>query len=157
MADEIPVEVLTVDADPTAVRVGRVTRAELSATIGQYLGDVWAYIRNDSDLKPRHSIVLYRGDPGAGPAEIEIGVQVDRRFDGESASGVRSSELPAGTVVRAIHRGPYDQMAPAYDAIARWAKEGGHQLGVSWEVYGDWDEDPAKLETEIVFRVESNL
>jgi effector-binding domain-containing protein len=151
MTDKPSVEVMTVASIPTAVRDARITRAELSATIGELLGDVWGYIRAHGDLEPRHSVVVYRGDPGAGPADIEVGVQVGRRFDGTSPSGIRCSELPAGEVVRAIHRGPYDQMASAYNAIGEWAKAGGHRLSTSWEVYGDWDEDPAKLETEIYF------
>jgi effector-binding domain-containing protein len=116
------------------------------------LDDVWAYIRDEGDLSPRHNVVVYRGDPGAGPALVEVGVQVGRRFDGQSPSGVKCSELPAGPVARAIHVGPYDKMAPTYDAIARWARDGGHAFaGVSWEIYGDWHDDPAKLETEILF------
>ena len=50
--------------------------------------------------------------------------------------------------------GPYDKMAPTYDAILTYVKENGLEIrGPSWEIYGDWDDDPAKLETEIVFRI----
>ena len=43
-------------------------------------------------------------------------------------------------------------MARTYDVLMAWADDGGHVFtGPSWEVYGDWDEDPAKLETEIFF------
>jgi effector-binding domain-containing protein len=45
-------------------------------------------------------------------------------------------------------------MAPTYDAIAAWVKESGHAYaGGSWEIYGDWHEDPEKLEVEICFLV----
>jgi effector-binding domain-containing protein len=51
-----------------------------------------------------------------------------------------------------VHRGPYDQMAPTYAAIENWAQKTGHMFsGPSWEIYGDWHEDPAELEVEIVF------
>jgi len=152
MSETPTVEMATVEAIPLAVRDGRAARADLGATIGELLGDVWTYIRERGDLDPRHSVVVYRGDPGQGPAPIEVGVQVGHRFDETSPSGVHCSELPAGRVARALHRGPYDQMAPTYNAIAAWAKDTGHEFGgASWEIYGDWDEDPAKLEVEICF------
>ena len=144
------VEVVDVEPALAAVRDGAATRAELAATIRLLLDDVWAHIRQAGDLVPGHNVVVYRGDPGLGPAPVEVGVQIGRRFDGPSATGVRCSELPSGRAVRVTHRGPYDAMAPAYGAIAAWARDGGHALaGVSWEVYGDWDADPARLETDI--------
>jgi effector-binding domain-containing protein len=152
MSDGADIEIATVESVPTAVRDTRVTIAELGAAIGKHLDEVWTYIRAEGDLSPRHSIVLYKGNPSAGPADVEIGVEVDRTFDGPSETGVRCSALPAGRAARAVHRGPYDQMAKTYDALMAWADKGGHAFtGPSWEVYGDWHEDPAKLETEIYF------
>ena len=154
MSDKPEVELVTVEADPIAVRDVQTTIAELPAMIRESLDAVWKFVREAGDLDPRHSVVVYKGDPSAGPADIEIGVQVGRRFDGTSSTGVRSSELPAGRAARALHRGPYDQMRPTYQAIESWAKDTGHTLsGPSWEIYGDWHEDPAKLEVEIGFMV----
>jgi effector-binding domain-containing protein len=152
VAGNIVVETLTVDGVPTAVRDGRTTRADLAATIRELLDDVWTHIRGRDDLVPGPSVVLYRGDFGEGLSDIEVGVQVERSFDGVSVSGVRCSVLPAGRVARALHLGPYDQMASTYDAITAWARDSAHTFaGPSWEVYGDWDDDPAKLRTEIYF------
>ena len=152
MSDQPEVEMVTVEAEPIAVRDARTTIAELSANISESLGEVWTFVREAVDLGPRHSVVLYKGNPNAGPADVEIGVQVARPFDGTSPAGVRCSELPAGRVARAMHRGPYDQMAPTYQAIENWAKDTGHTLsGPSWEIYGDWTEDPSQLKVEIVF------
>jgi hypothetical protein len=40
--------------------------------------------------------------------------------------------------------------AGAYEALDQWcAANGRRQAGVSWEVYGDWDDDPAKRRTDI--------
>jgi effector-binding domain-containing protein len=154
MSDEPVVETATVKADPIAARDARTTRADLAATIRSSLDDVWKFVRESGDLDPRHNVVVYKGDPGAGPADVEVGVQVGRRFDGTSPTGVRCSELPAGRVARAMHRGPYDQMAPTYEAIENWAQKTGQTFsGPSWEIYGDWHEDPAELEVEIVFMI----
>jgi effector-binding domain-containing protein len=141
-----------VDVVPTvlAVRDGAATIAELSTTILRLLDDVWAFIREAGDLDPGHNVVVYRGDPSAGPAPIEVGVQVSRRFEPPPSSAVRCSELPAGRAAHVKHIGPYDAMAPAYAAIAVWARDGGHEFARgSWEVYGDWTDDPAQLETDI--------
>jgi effector-binding domain-containing protein len=148
------VEEADVDAIPTAVIDVRITHTELADAIGRCLGQVWDYVRERSDLQPRHSIVLYKGNPSAGPADIEIGVEVTRRFDERSDAGIRSSELPGGRVVRAVHRGPYSEMARTYDAIGAWADARGYAFrGGSWETYGDHDDDPSKLETEICFLI----
>jgi effector-binding domain-containing protein len=147
-----PVEVLSVEAVPTAVRDGQATRTDLSTVIRRLLDDVWAHVRQAGDLEPGHNVVVYRGNLDAGPTPIEVGVQVARPFDEASATGVHCSELPAGRAAHVTHRGPYQAIALAYQAILTWAEQGGHQLGdMSWEVYGDWAEDPDQLVTDIYF------
>jgi hypothetical protein len=66
------VEILTVDAVTTAVCHARVTHADLGKAIGECLDEVWTFIRAAGDLEPNNSIVLYLGDPGAGPAPVEM-------------------------------------------------------------------------------------
>src|SRR5206468_3811315 len=123
--------------------------------IRECLDDVWAFVRSSSAITPHHNIVLYKGDPGAGPADIEVGVRVARPFSEVSPAGVHCSSLPAGRVVSAVHVGPYDQMGRTYDALLAFARDGGHEIrGPSWEIYGDWSDDPSKVETEICFVVE---
>jgi effector-binding domain-containing protein len=60
--------------------------------------------------------------------------------------------LPAGEVATAVHRGPYDRLGDTHQAIHDWCA--GHErtlAGPRWEVYGDWHEDPAQLETEVYY------
>ncbi len=41
-------------------------------------------------------------------------------------------------------------MRYATAALERWCREAGRRpAGVNWEVYGDWDEDPAKRRTDV--------
>jgi effector-binding domain-containing protein len=88
------------------------------------------------------NIVLYPGDV-AGEFEIECGVEVE--------SGGNSS-TPAGIIATTVHLGPYNQMAPAHKAIHQWARENARKFaGPSWEVYGHWSDDPAKLRTDIFY------
>jgi effector-binding domain-containing protein len=104
------------------------------------------------NLEPGHNVVVYRGDIGAGPADVEIGVQISRAFEVASSTDVRCTELPSGRAAHVTHVGPYHQMRSAYDALNAWAAAGGHHLtGPSWEFYGDWTDDVSKLETDIYF------
>ena len=44
----------------------------------------------------------------------------------------------------AVHRGPYNRMNEAHDAIRKWMAENRRQsAGHSWEIYGDPAPDPA--------------
>jgi uncharacterized protein YndB with AHSA1/START domain len=46
-------------------------------------------------------------------------------------------------------------MAPAYAAIEQWwTAHGCRPAGGSWEVYGDWADDPGQRRTDIYFRLE---
>jgi effector-binding domain-containing protein len=83
-----------------------------------------------------------------------MGVQVTRTF--EPAGGVVPSNLPHGRAARIIYVGDYPSLGEAHDAIARWCRTNGHIPSCTrWEVYGDWDEDPAKLQTAVPWLLES--
>jgi effector-binding domain-containing protein len=53
-----------------------------------------------------------------------------------------------------VHRGSYEHLAAAHDAVHRWCADNGHTVaGPRWEIYGDWREDEAELETEVVWQL----
>ncbi len=113
--------------------------ANLPATIRKLFDQFYAGFKGKGGL----NVVLY-SDPGvAGEFEIACGVQLEQ--DGNAST-------PAGVVATTVYMGPYDQMKPAHEAIHRWARENGRPLaGSSWEVYGHWSDDPAKLRTDIFY------
>jgi effector-binding domain-containing protein len=58
----------------------------------------------------------------------------------------------AGRVATPLHVGPYDRLSEAHVAIQKWCAENGYvPAGVDWDVYGDWNDDPAKLETRVFY------
>ena len=64
---------------------------------------------------------------------------------------VIASELPAGEVVAVTHRGPYEALGDAHEAVLRHIAEHGLQkTGVRWEIYGPWQEIP---ETEVCWQL----
>ncbi len=66
--------------------------------------------------------------------DIEICVPVPHHVDLEGE--VYGAELPAGPVASTVHRGPYEQIAPAYHTLTGWITDHGHQMaGPPREVY----------------------
>ncbi len=140
------VTLATVESQTIAAVREHVTPADIGARFGPALDQVWQFVRG-AGLGTGHNVFLY---DDAHPGLIEFGVQVDTEFaDGEV---VVCSETPAGTVARTTHVGPYDQLGVAHGAVRAWCRdEGRATAGPFWEVYGDWDDDPAKLETEVCY------
>ena len=82
--------------------------------------------------------------------DVDVGVEVSRAF--ESAGEVYSTETPAGTVAVAVHVGANDRMKETHVAIHVWREANNQSFaGKSWEIYGDWSDDPLKLETTIMY------
>lgn len=148
----VPVTVQTVHARKLAAVRREVPPGEVGAAWGPALGKVWPFIRSQPGLwTTGHNIFLYRqpAHPGA-PIVCDFGVEVTRTF--ETSGEVYATETPSGEAAVAVHRGAYDRMKEAYDAIANWmAANGRESAGYSWEIYGDPTPDPADTETTVVF------
>ena len=91
---------------------------------------------------------VYRCD--AEGMDVELGVQIDRPF--AETESVKRSTTPAGRVARITHTGPYSELGAANDAILAWCQVNNESpSGTSWEIYGHWNDDPAKLETDVLY------
>jgi effector-binding domain-containing protein len=140
------VEVLTVAARPTAVVVQSTTWHEFPRLWKQLLDQVYAFLETSDVRQAGHNVMLYKDDV----PNVEVGVEVEGSFD--STGAVVSSALPAGEAVRSVHRGDYSGLDSAHQAIHDWAAASGRKLaGPRWEIYGDWHEDPAQIETEVYY------
>jgi effector-binding domain-containing protein len=150
MRPHVQVEVVSprllaaVGREVAAGRVGEVWRSALD--------QVWAFLRSQPGLRTDgHNIFVYHHPTKDGdPMKADFGVEVTREF---AASGeVRPVRTPGGEAAVVKHVGPYDGLDQAHRAIHAWAKESGRALaGTSWEIYGDWNDDPAKLETLVMY------
>jgi len=102
-------------------------------------------------LRPGHNLFLYHHAERRNEAlNIDFGVQVARPFEREG--NVQCVEAPAGEVARTVHVGPYGQLGNAHDAIQAWCATNNRKIArASWEIYGDWNNDPALLETTIKY------
>jgi effector-binding domain-containing protein len=116
------------------------------------LDQVWAFLGGQPGLHTDgHNVFLYHHPANRNdPMDVDFGVEVIRGF--EPAGEVHPAETPAGEVATAVHVGPYERMKETHDAIHAWAREHGRHIGDrSWEIYGDWSNDPSKLETTICY------
>ncbi len=66
--------------------------------------------------------------------DIEICVPVASIIAGNS--DVYGRELEGGPMATTVHRGPYEEIAPAYHTLTGWISEHGHEIaGPPREIY----------------------
>jgi effector-binding domain-containing protein len=138
---------VTAPARPTAV-VAQVTTWEAYSKLWPALLDqVYSVVRS-LDQQRWQNVMLYLDDQPS----VEVGVLLEVPFDGDGR--VVASQLPAGDVATTVHRGPYEGLGDAHEAVIGWCAA--HDLartGIRWEIYGHWHEDPQQLETEIYWQL----
>jgi effector-binding domain-containing protein len=148
----IDVSVQIVPARMLAAVRRRVRIGEVAAAWKPALDQVWEFLRQHPGLRTDgHNVFLYHHPASRqSPMDVDFGVQITRAF---SPSGeVSLTETPAGKVATALHIGPYERLGDTHQAIHTWAEANNVTFaGKSWEVYGDWTEDAAKLETRIEY------
>lgn len=91
-------------------------------------------------------------DPdGGGEGEVELAFPTATPFAG--LGEVRGEERPAHLVATTLHRGPYEEVGPAYRAVEQWVSEHGHAAtGAPRELYLNGPQDaptPADYLTEV--------
>jgi effector-binding domain-containing protein len=149
---EYAISVHRATAQPLAAVRDRMAARDIASRFRNSLDKVWQYLRAHPGLRTDgHNVFLYRHDmDSAGAMTIDFGVQVTRAFDGEG--DVRCVMTPEGEVASTVHVGAYDGLKGAHDALHAWlAANGRRDAGWSWEIYGDWNDDPQKLETQILY------
>lgn len=132
----------------TAVIRGRVQPQELAQFVPAACGVVWSLVRYANLPRPARHLALYLDEQGS----VEVGVELSEPFIGNDR--VHCSKLPAGRVVTTVHFGPYPLLREAHKAIHRWCAEQQHQLsGISWELYGHWQDtwnvDSSRIRTDV--------
>jgi effector-binding domain-containing protein len=138
-----------VEPRPTLVVPAQVELDELAHSIPRLLDLVYRLIRHRQVENVGFNVVLYKGG-----ADIEAGVLVSEPVNGEGQ--VISSTLPGGSVATTRYTGPYEGLGVAHDVIRHWCDAQGLALaGPSWEVYGHWDDDPAKRHTQVSYLLDN--
>ena len=149
---EYEIKRITAAAQLVAAVRARVPRGGIAEAYGKPLDKVWAFLRRSPGLRTEgHNLFLYHHDASdSGLISVDFGVQVVRRF--EPDGDVRCIETPSGEVVTTVHRGPYSRLSGAHDSIHEWFRQQRRSPGMlSWEIYGDWTDDPRSLETTVIY------
>jgi effector-binding domain-containing protein len=147
----ITVEVQAVRSRKLAAVRREVPPGAVGSAWGPAVGSVWAFVRSQPGLwDGGHNIFVYHHTNHAGaPILCDFGVEVTRSF--EPAGEVHATQTPEGEAAVAVHRGPYDRLHEAYNAIDDWmAANRRESAGHSWEIYGDPTPDPAETETTVL-------
>ena len=128
----------------------RVAISDIPVAFKPALDLVWAFLRKNPGLRTGgHNIFLYHHESSA-IMPIDFGVEVVRSFPGEGA--VACVTTPEGEAVEVVHHGPYSQLGAAHQSLHQWCTANNRTIGAhSLEVYGDWSNDPQKLETTIQY------
>lgn len=117
--------------------------AQAYAAIVQYLGEL--------DQQPAGPPYAAYYNAEMQDLDVEAGFPVSGPLPGRG--DIRGGQLPGGQAASCVHVGPYDQIGPAYDALARYVQAQERTTrGVVYEIYLS---DPAQtplhqLRTQIV-------
>jgi effector-binding domain-containing protein len=125
---------------------------EIGQVILPMFDEVYAFLKANGIGGRGQNIALYHGASAAG-AELEAGVQVAETF--EPGANVARSETPGGLAAHTVHFGEYHLLGAAHEALIQWLEGQGKKIGLGWEVYGDWSDDPAKRRTDVYRLVEA--
>ncbi len=143
------VAIETVPAEPMAAVAAKTEFAGLPEVIRWGLDAVFEALVGGDYGERGAATVWYGPMPNTTVMDLRIGVRLSTPFPGP-VTEVAAFETPAGEVAHAVYYGPYNQMMMAHEAAKAAARAAGRQItGESWEVYGDWNEDPDQLRTDV--------
>lgn len=132
------IDIAYLPEQPAATVRGHVEQHEIPEFLGRVFGEVLAALR-DQHLQPAGPPFARYRAARDGEWEIEAGFPATGavRPQGE----VQPAQLPGGRVAHTLHRGQYDEVGAAYEALDMWLQQhhsGPH--GQPWESYLDGPE-----------------
>jgi effector-binding domain-containing protein len=148
---EYQVQIQKAEPQPIAAVRRRARSDELASVIPAGCGEVWQFIRAANLPNSGLNLAVYFD----GEINLECGVIVLAPF--QSDGPVICSATPSGMVATAAHFGPYHLLGAANRAITDWCDAQGYKLaGPSWEIYDHWNDDPAKVRTDVFYLLEGS-
>ena len=145
------VQVAHVGSTPLAVLCRQVRASELARVVPEGCGVVWSFVRARQLRAGRHVAVYWDCT-----IRLEVGVELIDSF--QDGGDVVTSATPAGRAASVVHRGPYNQLGMAHQAIRDWCSAHNLQLaGPNWELYGhwqdEWNSDPSQIRTDVFYQL----
>ena len=147
-------ETREIEAQPILGVRASATMDKVGEVMGPLFGELYGYILQSGQTPSGMPFAIYHSMDG-NSVDLECGMPVATPMEG--AGRIEAGELPGGTVVTVVHRGPYDTLPQTWAALVEWmgAKEL-QPAGAPWEVYLTdpvTEPDQSKWRTEIFFPV----
>jgi effector-binding domain-containing protein len=145
-------KVVSVSPVLLALTAEELPRAQIPVRIRGMFDIVYTWVRNAPVRQAGHNYAIY-DQCTTQRLRVQVGFPVSGPF--ADTDLVKCVTLESGQAARAVHVGPYADLHRTYAVLRNWC--GQRELALtdqSWEVYGDWTDDPSKLETELFLRVE---
>jgi effector-binding domain-containing protein len=81
--------------------------------------------------------------------DVELGFPVVRSLPDRAE--IKAGEIPGGRVATCLYTGPYSEMEPAYNALAKWIEDNGYEAtGVAYELYLNDPRESPPAQTQII-------
>jgi AraC family transcriptional regulator len=142
------IEVRHLARTPTLTVHAEITQAEIQATMGASFGALFGYAGRNG-VQPTGVFARYHAfEP---KIVMDVGVTLARALPGEG--NIEAGEIAEGDAAVTLHVGPYETIAPAYQAVQAWiAANGRAAAGPPMEFYlSPPDVPPDQIRTEVVF------
>ena len=108
-----------VESQPIVSIRGRHAQAEIPEFLGRSFGLLFGHLKLLGVDPAGPPFVIYHA---FGPAGMDTEVCVPVASPVSATGGVESRMLPAVTVARTLHIGPYEELGGAYDAVTDWIR-----------------------------------
>lgn len=119
--------------------------ANVSKALAERYGKLAAFMK-ENGIEPAGPPLAITTKSGPGRWAFQAAMPIDADVEVEQTDEVKLGETYGGKVVRAVHKGPYEQLRPAYQQIMAFIeKESLAENGNSWEQYVN---DPAETKPE---------
>lgn len=129
----------------------RTAVANLPQELGKAYGAVMSYLAEIGEQASGMPFAAYY-NMDMENLDVEMGFPISKPMAGKG--DVKQSSIPAGKQASCMHKGPYDKMAPAYEAMTKWIADNGYTpTGVCYEFYfnSPMEVPESELLTKIVF------
>lgn len=146
------IETLTLTPQPALTMRAQVAPEELEATMKELMTKLVGYaMMNRIEMAgPPFARYHTRTDERM---DVEAGIPTIKPLPGNADLGIASSALPAGPAIATVHRGAYERLSAAHEALAQWARAHGRSpSGGAWEVFLTnpiQERDPARWRTKV--------
>lgn len=143
--------IVETQAQQTAVVHVTVPRAQVREVMGPAIEEVLQAVK-EQGAAPAGPVFTHHLKIDPEVFDFEVGVPVDAAI--EARGRVRLGTLRATKAARAVHAGPYEELAAAWADFDRWIADNDHQAAPDlWERYlkgPESETDPANFRTELV-------